>query len=112
MRNSVFAYNDSTYGISVGNNSTTSDFSIKYSALYKPDSIYESDGTNSADSTNLIGDDPAFQSFTDDGDGTNDTLTLDSNSPLIDAGHPNSAYQDPDGSRNDIGPYGGPEATW
>ncbi len=32
-------------------------------------------------------------------------------SPLIDAGNPDPAYNDPDGSRCDLGPYGGPLAT-
>ena len=32
-------------------------------------------------------------------------------SPLIDAGNPSSIYNDFDGSRNDIGVYGGPY-TW
>ena len=112
IRNSVLAYNDSTYGVYVGNNGTTSDFSIKYSALYEPDSIYETDGTNSADSTNLIGDEPGFDSFSQDGDGTNDELTLSSSSPLIDAGDPSTGYNDNDGTRNDIGPYGGRQGTW
>jgi hypothetical protein len=112
VRNSVFAYNDTTYGIYVANSSTESSFSIKYSALYEPDSIYETAGTNSTDSSNLIGDYPAFDSFSQDGDGTNDTLTLDSNSPLIDAGDPSTAYNDNDGTRNDIGPYGGRQGTW
>ncbi len=31
-------------------------------------------------------------------------------SPLIDAGNPDPAYNDPDGSRCDLGPYGGPLA--
>jgi hypothetical protein len=35
---------------------------------------------------------------------------LKSNSPLIDAGDPSSTYYDPDGSRNDIGLYGGPKS--
>jgi hypothetical protein len=114
MRNSVLANNDTTYGIYVYSTGTeASQFDISYSALYEPDGMYDSSQNfNYADNSNLIGDDPAFDSFSQDGDGTNDTLTLDSNSPLIDAGHPNSAYTDPDGSRNDIGPYGGPEATW
>ncbi len=32
-------------------------------------------------------------------------------SPLIDAGNPDPMYNDPDGSRCDLGPYGGPLAT-
>ncbi|MFQ6616018.1 MAG: right-handed parallel beta-helix repeat-containing protein [Fidelibacterota bacterium] len=33
-------------------------------------------------------------------------------SPCIDAGHPGSEYKDPDGSRNDMGAYGGPWGDW
>ncbi len=43
--------------------------------------------------------DPEFVDFPDD-------LTLDAGSPLIDAGSP--SWDDPDGSRSDIGRYGGP----
>jgi len=32
------------------------------------------------------------------------------NSPVIDTGNPDSSFNDPDGSRADIGAYGGPEA--
>ncbi len=33
-------------------------------------------------------------------------------SPLVDAGDPDSAYDDADGSRNDIGAFGGPYGNW
>ncbi len=33
-------------------------------------------------------------------------------SPSIDAGNPSSAYDDPDGSVNDMGAYGGPHGDW
>ncbi|MEM8883498.1 MAG: Ig-like domain-containing protein [Planctomycetota bacterium] len=39
-----------------------------------------------------------------------DLFSLQSSSPAIDAGHPASKYNDPDGSRNDMGAYGGPGA--
>ena len=32
-------------------------------------------------------------------------------SPCIDTGHPGAQYNDPDGTRNDMGAYGGPEAS-
>jgi len=32
-------------------------------------------------------------------------------SPAVNAGHPSSFYDDPDGSQNDMGAYGGPEAA-
>jgi hypothetical protein len=60
--------------------------------------------------TGNIGDDPCFV----DADGPDDTIgTSDDNvrllldSPCIDAGHPGAEYKDPDGSRNDMGAYGG-----
>ena len=37
-------------------------------------------------------------------------LLLSPTSPGIDAGHPNELYLDADGTRNDIGAYGGPGA--
>jgi hypothetical protein len=48
-----------------------------------------------------VSDDPLFSNFPDD-------LSLLPGSPLIDAGDPNATYDDVDGSRNDIGMYGGP----
>jgi hypothetical protein len=37
---------------------------------------------------------------------------LASGSPCIDAGDPADAFADPDGSRADIGPFGGPGGEW
>lgn len=45
--------------------------------------------------------DPEFEDFPDD-------LHLQSGSPLIDAGQPGGEWEDTDGTRNDIGVYGGP----
>jgi len=39
-----------------------------------------------------------------------DDYHLQSWSPCIDAGDPDPQYNDPDGTRNDMGAYGGPEA--
>ena len=50
-----------------------------------------------------VSDDPRFTSFPDD-------LTLQNGSPLIDAGSP--SLDDTDGSRSDIGRYGGPAGSW
>jgi len=48
-----------------------------------------------------VSDDPMFTDFPRD-------VSLLPGSPLIDAGDPSSGNDDPDGSRNDIGRYGGP----
>ncbi len=37
---------------------------------------------------------------------------LNINSPCIDAGNPDSQYNDPDGSRNDMGAFGGTNGNW
>ena len=44
--------------------------------------------------------DPMFTDYPDD-------LTLQAGSPLIDAGPTSGSWEDADGSRNDIGAYGG-----
>jgi parallel beta-helix repeat protein len=43
-------------------------------------------------------------------DAARGNLRLKSNSPCVDAGNPDRIYNDPDGSRNDMGAYGGPKA--
>ncbi|MHC4888469.1 MAG: right-handed parallel beta-helix repeat-containing protein, partial [Planctomycetota bacterium] len=61
--------------------------------------------------TGNIGDDPMFV----DADGADDVVGTEDDdvhllegSPCIDTGHPGLEYQDIDGSRNDMGAYGGP----
>ncbi len=53
--------------------------------------------------------DPGLVAWTNDGDCAGDDLRLSAGSPLIDAGDP--TLTDPDGSRSDIGAYGGPGAA-
>ena len=48
--------------------------------------------------------DPLFVSESD--------VHLQSNSPAINAGNPDASFNDPDGSRNDMGAYGGPRGDW
>lgn len=52
--------------------------------------------------------DPRLSAYTADGDETDDALFLASGSPCIDAG--SSAIFDVDGTRSDIGAFGGPDA--
>ncbi len=52
--------------------------------------------------------DPMYTAWSNDGDYTNDDLTLAAGSAMIDAGNPSAAYNDVDGSTNNIGSKGGP----
>jgi parallel beta-helix repeat protein len=45
-------------------------------------------------------------------DAENGDFHLQPTSPCIDAGNPDEEYNDPDGSRNDMGAYGGPGGNW
>jgi len=55
---------------------------------------------------------PLFSAWTDDGNSANDDITLGSGSPAINTGDTSSTMFDPDGSRNDMGAYGGPGGSW
>lgn len=88
VTSSVFA--DSACGVTADQAAT-----VTYSAFWG----------NTADGCGLtvrpvVTDDPEFANWPND-------LSLSPGSPLIDAGNPDNAYDDTDGSRNDIGIYGG-----
>ncbi|MFH1464050.1 MAG: putative metal-binding motif-containing protein [Pseudomonadota bacterium] len=55
---------------------------------------------------------PGFASISTDGNFTNDNWHLSASSSLVDSGNPAAAYNDMDGSTNDIGAYGGPGGAW
>jgi PKD repeat protein len=61
-----------------------------------------------------IDEDPMFMEPSEgdgaDYDGLAACWMLQEGSPAIDAGNPDAMYNDPDGSRNDMGAYGGPDA--
>lgn len=63
------------------------------------------------DSTNLDVD-PKFTTYSVDGNFTNDVFTLQVSSAIKNAGNPATQYNDADGSRNDIGAYGGSRSSW
>jgi len=56
--------------------------------------------------------DPMFTLGLGDANPTNDDLSLGAGSPCIDAGNPNPAFNDPDGTLSDLGAYGGPAGNW
>jgi hypothetical protein len=57
-----------------------------------------------------VSEDPELYGYSDDGDPGNDDLKPAPGSPLVDSGDPAPEWNDPDGSRNDRGYTGGPEA--
>ena len=108
--NSILVENDSGASIDGASGSSVS---LSYSNVYN--SLGDSYGSGVSDATGTdgnISDDPLFTAWSDDGDFSDDDLTLGSGSPAIDAGSTVSAYDDADGTRNDMGAYGGPQGEW
>ena len=64
-----------------------------------------------APGTGSISENPLFVAPDTDGNPYNDDWRLQPLSPCIDAGDPDPAFNDPDGTRNDMGIYGGPHAA-
>jgi len=87
--------NNSDYGISLLDGST-----MDYNAFWNNKINYNG---NNPGSHNIIGN----VMFVDT---SKDNYRLLKNSPCVNAGNPDSKYNDKDGSRNDIGAYGGPYA--
>ena len=88
-----------------------SSFTGTYNNVYGWNTDY-SGTTDVTGSSGNISQAPGFTDVTTDGDYTNDDWTLKSSSPSVDAGNPSSAYNDADGTRNDMGAYGGPGGSW
>ena len=53
-----------------------------------------------------------FTAWSDDGSYTNEDISLATSSAMINAGDSSSAYNDADGTRNDIGALGGAGSDW
>ncbi|MCO4769659.1 MAG: hypothetical protein KDA24_06470 [Deltaproteobacteria bacterium] len=56
--------------------------------------------------------DPLFVSLSDDGDNSNDDYALQATSQCVDGGNPDAAWNDVNGTRNDMGLFGGPTGDW
>lgn len=74
--------------------------SLSYAMLWRNDALFDPDGTHISEADPQMVD-PAHGDF-----------TLELTSPAIDAGNPDAAYDDPDGTRNDLGAFGGPDGLW
>ena len=85
--------------------SVSATFGSTYGDWYNNDTNTSGSFAFSVTGNGNITDDPLFTVFSLDGDCDNDNLLLDSSSTLIDAGDPNRF--DLDGTRSDIGAFGG-----
>ena len=83
---------------------------VRYSDVYGGSGANWGSFPDRTGTTGNVSVDPAFMSADTLWD-TSD-LHLSSGSPGIDAGDPAAIYNDTDGSRNDLGAYGGPDGSW
>jgi hypothetical protein len=107
VMNSILVENEDGYVID-GESGASHD--ISYSDVYSSDGdgAYSSVIGDQTGSNGNISANPVFNTWSDNDNYGDDNLRLKSTSPGIDAGNPASAYNDVDGSANDMGAYGGP----
>jgi hypothetical protein len=96
--NNVIAFNDGVGAYSQDGIDAT----FTYNLVYGNDTDYG--GLLAGSGTGNLSADPLFVSATD--------LHLQGGSPAVNTGNPDATYQDVDGSRNDLGAYGGPQGDW
>jgi hypothetical protein len=106
------AYDNIVYGnlgVGVYGDDDVSTWSWSYNDVYG--NFPDFGGTVSASSgTGNLNVDPGFTAASNDADWSNDDYTLKSGSPCVDAGRPD--LSDTDGSRADMGAYGGSAGGW
>ena len=85
-------------------------FSSSYNDWYNEGSGGTLSGASAG--TGAMSTDCEFTSVSDDGNYNNDDWSLYSSSSCIDAGNPSTGYYDADGTRNDMGAFGGPGSDW
>jgi len=100
--NNLFAMNRSGVAIDNGLFTQTMSYNLFFSNSGGDFTLFP------VDFSNMTFSDPLLYLFTEDGDCHNDDLTYPLTSPLVDAGRLD--FADPDGSRADIGAFGGPNA--
>ncbi|MEZ4317719.1 MAG: MopE-related protein [Myxococcota bacterium] len=81
---------------------------VEYNTVFATSTSNDFAGALSVGVGNNRSENPGFVTFTDDGDPTNDDLSLNAGSPSIDSGPPEAQYNDPDATQNDRGSTGGP----
>lgn len=102
----VLLYNAAVYsneGTGICATSAGSAYNLSYgnsNGNFLRDGSLPSPGSNDQET------DPFFK------DAPTGNVEIRENSPCIDAGNPDDRFDDTDGSRNDIGAYGGPHGSW
>ncbi len=94
VRNNLVAFNVGTSGIAQFYTDDDDDVTYEYNNSY---GNYPTDWLNAVPDIGNLSDDPLFA------DTTGTAFELLPGSPCVDAGHPDPQYNDPDGTRNDIG---------
>jgi predicted outer membrane repeat protein len=84
-----------------------------YNGWYTNTSANMSGSISTLDSTNVTGSDPLLFDYTT-GDGCSGDFRVRVSGPMVDKGSTSASYYDKDGTRADIGAYGGPyaDADW
>lgn len=91
------------YGASCGVTADSADFTLRNNVFWdNRNDVCGGVLTDPVGANGNLGEDPGFV------DARGGDWQLDAGSPAIDAGPDEDGYADPDGSRNDIGAYGGP----
>jgi hypothetical protein len=109
LYDSIVAFNEG-YGLELGQVSSSylgGGYNDFYGNAYG-NNYYDSNAQFALEGSKSIAEDPLFVSYTADPYG--DDLHLGSGSPCLDAG--DSSQLDADGSRADMGAYGGPQGDW
>ncbi|MEL6341629.1 MAG: MopE-related protein [Myxococcota bacterium] len=107
--NTIVAYTAGNDGVYADDTDSDDDSSFTYNDFYSNTTADTSgEFTFSTTSNGNITDEPLFTSYDADGRCDDDDFILQSTSKLIDAGDP--TIEDADGSRSDIGAYGGPNS--
>jgi hypothetical protein len=84
---------------------------FRYNDVYNSSWTGMNQGGSFSAGANDISADPSFDNA-HCSIGSPSSFALSGSSPAIDAGDPDNAYNDEDGSRNDMGAYGGPGGGW
>jgi len=109
VTNSIISSSTDGYGVDLDG---AASFTGRYNDVYNNSDGDYSGLSDPTGSNGNISQAPSFDDVTDDGDFANDDWHLQSTSPCVDSGTPGSSSYDTDGTRNDMGAYGGPYGTW